>query len=268
MSNPWFRLYSEFMHDPKVQIMSEQDQRRLVMIFCMRCNGDVTLQDIHVTFQLRISQQEWEHSKAIFIEAGFIDSDNNVLNWDKRQFVSDSSAPRVARHRALHKAVTVTKSNVTVTPPEQNRTDTEQIQNKEKPSAAFALPDWINREQWDLWIKTRKGKKMIPDQMRAQVAKLQKWKDEGLDHAKALSDSAGAGWQGLFEPKQNLPNTSVQDARLSVARQIMGGRNGNARQIIDVASYSSIESDGEGFPKITNGVWKSDASEVAGNSDG
>lgn len=129
MSNPWFRLYAEFANDPKVQLLSEQDQRRLIMIFCMRCNGDVTLQDKHVTFQLRITPQDWAITKALFIESGFIDSDNNVLNWDKRQYISDSSASRVARHRALHKTVTVTPCNVTVTPPEQiqNRTDTEQI---------------------------------------------------------------------------------------------------------------------------------------------
>ncbi|MCR4319707.1 MAG: hypothetical protein NUV74_05150 [Candidatus Brocadiaceae bacterium] len=199
MANPWFRLYAEFSHDPKVQLLSEQDQRRLIMIFCIRCNGSVTLQDKYVTFQLRISDQEWQQTKDVFIDAGFIDQDNNVLNWDKRQYVSDSSVERVRRHRALHKPVTVTPCNVTVTPPEQNRTDTEQ--NIKTKAAAFALPDWIDKTQWDLWIKTRKGKKMIPEQMQAQVAKLQKWRDAGMDHARALADAASAGWQGLFEPK-------------------------------------------------------------------
>ena len=127
MSNPWFRMYSEFMHDPKVQMLSEQDQRRLVMILCMRCNSDVTLQDKHVTFTLRISPSEWEQTKGLFVQSGFIDSDNNILNWDKRQFISDSSAARVAKHRALYKSVTVTPSNVTVTSPEQNRTEQKQI---------------------------------------------------------------------------------------------------------------------------------------------
>lgn len=122
MPNPWFRLYSEFMHDPKIQMLSEKDQRRFVMLLCMRCNGDVTLQDEHVTFMLRITQEEWMRTKDIFIDLGFIDSDNNVLNWDKRQFISDSSAARVARHRAKRNGK-VTKCNVTETPPEQNRTE-------------------------------------------------------------------------------------------------------------------------------------------------
>ena len=44
MANQWFRLYAEFAHDPKVQMLSEVDQRRYIMLLCMRCNGDVTLQ--------------------------------------------------------------------------------------------------------------------------------------------------------------------------------------------------------------------------------
>lgn len=121
MANQWFRLYSEFAHDPKVQMLSEINQRRLIMLFCIRCNGTVTLQDEQVAFQLRISMDEWLASKATFIDKNFINNDNEVLNWDKRQFVSDSSAERVAKHRERMKQ----SSNVTVTPPEQNRTDTE-----------------------------------------------------------------------------------------------------------------------------------------------
>jgi hypothetical protein len=121
MANQWFRLYSEFAHDPKVQMLSEINQRRLIMLFCIRCNGNVTLQDEQVAFQLRISMDEWLASKAIFIDKNFINNDNKVLNWDKRQFVSDSSAERVAKHRQRMKQ----SSNVTVTPSEQNRTDTE-----------------------------------------------------------------------------------------------------------------------------------------------
>lgn len=124
MANTWFRMYSEFATDPKVQMLSEVDQRRLTMLFCLRCNGHVTLHDDEVTFLLRISNDSWMVTKELFIAKGFINSDNEVLNWDKRQFISDSSSERVARHRAKKKD-DVTQCNVTVTPP-----DTEQIQNR------------------------------------------------------------------------------------------------------------------------------------------
>lgn len=147
MANPWFRLYSEFAFDQKVQMLSEIDQRRLIMLFCFRCSGNVTLQDEEVTFQLRCSNDEWLKTKAIFIAKGFINEHNEVLNWDKRQYISDSSAERVARYREKKKN-DVTNSNVTVTPPEQNKT--EQKHNKVSLPKDFAISDrvisWANRE--------------------------------------------------------------------------------------------------------------------------
>lgn len=103
MANTWFRVYSEFATDPKVQMLSESDQRRLVMLFCFRCNGHVTLQDDEVTFLLRISNEEWEKTKETFVAKGFINSDNELLNWDKRQHSSDTSKDRVAAFRERKK---------------------------------------------------------------------------------------------------------------------------------------------------------------------
>lgn len=98
---PWFRMYHEFATDPKVQMLSEADQRRFVMVLCFRCcNGDVTLHDADVAFQLRISDAEWSDTKARLIAKKLIDSDNIPTNWDKRQKASDSSKSRVYRHRA------------------------------------------------------------------------------------------------------------------------------------------------------------------------
>ena len=92
MSNPWFRMYAEFATDPKVQMLCETDQRRFVMLLCLRCsNGDVTLHDDAVTFQLRISNEEWRATKARLVAKNLIAEDNSPVAWDKRQYVSDSS---------------------------------------------------------------------------------------------------------------------------------------------------------------------------------
>lgn len=121
MANQWFRFYAEFANDPKVQMLSEADQRRLTMLFCLRCNGHVTLQDSEVTFLLRVSDGEWSVTKALFISKGFINDDNEILNWDKRQFTSDSSKDRVAAYRErknIEKSISskeVTNSNSHVT---------------------------------------------------------------------------------------------------------------------------------------------------------
>ncbi len=134
----WFRMYHEFATDPKVQSMSEAMQRRLMMLLCLRCSNTlVTLQETEIAFALRIDDDELAETKVLFLRKNFINEDWEILQWDKRQFISDSSAVRVARHRAKVKAESETAQqqpcNVTVTP--QNRTDTEQNRT-EKASAA------------------------------------------------------------------------------------------------------------------------------------
>ena len=134
----WFRMYGEFATDPTVQMMSEADQRRFIMLLCLRCsNDDVTLHETEIAFQLRISNEEWATSKALFLSKGLINEDCQPVAWDRRQFVSDSSAARVAAHRAKKKQA----RNVTVTPPD---TDTDTDTDKEHTHTAqtkFSLHD-------------------------------------------------------------------------------------------------------------------------------
>ena len=112
MANQWFRMYAEFAADPKVQMMSEADQRRFVMVLCLRCSNDcVTLQDDEVAFQLRISNDEWARSKALFLQKGLINEDNSPVAWDRRQYISDSSATRVAKHREKRKQLGMTATD-------------------------------------------------------------------------------------------------------------------------------------------------------------
>ena len=40
MTLPWFRFYHEFATDPRVQMLSEEMQRRLVMLFCLEASGE------------------------------------------------------------------------------------------------------------------------------------------------------------------------------------------------------------------------------------
>jgi hypothetical protein len=128
MANPWFRMYAEFATDPKVQMLSEADQRRLTMLLCFRCNDHVTLHDTEVTFMLRINNDEWKVTKTLFIERGFINNDNEILNWDKRQFASDTSKNRVAAYRERKKQES--NNDVTLQKQKSNAIDTEQIQNR------------------------------------------------------------------------------------------------------------------------------------------
>ena len=107
MANPWFRFYSEFEDDAKVQLMSEADQRRLVLLFCQRCKEQKRT-DIEQSFKWRVSLDEIARTKAVFVEKGFIDQNWNLLHWDKRQAPSDFSRERTKRWRKK------TKNDVTV----------------------------------------------------------------------------------------------------------------------------------------------------------
>ena len=138
MANTWLRLYAEFATDPKMQMMSEAYQRRFIMLLCLRCcNVSVTLHETEVAFQLRISDAEWAETKAEFLAKNLITEDNRPTAWDKRQFVSDSSAARVAAHRERKKTagnVTVTlqkrKCNAVDTDTDTD-TDTDKVNNKD-----------------------------------------------------------------------------------------------------------------------------------------
>lgn len=122
MAKPWFRMYAEFAADPKVQMLSEADQRRFVMLLCIRCSNDAeTFHDEEVAFQLRINIEEWACTKALLMSKNMIDEGNNPVSWQKRQFLSDSSTNRVQKHRE-RKAKQA--CNVSVTPPDTD-TDTE-----------------------------------------------------------------------------------------------------------------------------------------------
>ena len=108
MANQWFRMYAEFATDPKVQMLSEPDQRRYMMILCLRCsNGDETLHetmsDCNVAFQLRISGEEWAKTKAVLLSKNLIDECNLPVSWDKRQYKSDNSYERVKAYRERKK---------------------------------------------------------------------------------------------------------------------------------------------------------------------
>jgi len=101
MSNPWFRFYHEFAHDPKVQKLSEVNQRRYVMLLCMRCQKETpaALSDDDIAFVLRISVERWNETKKLLKEQQLIDENNLPTAWEKRQFLSDNSKNRVAAHR-------------------------------------------------------------------------------------------------------------------------------------------------------------------------
>lgn len=84
--------------------------------------------------------------------------------------------------------------------------------------SAFVLPSWIDKEDWDLWQKVRKGKKQTDEQKSLVVKKLENWKDSGIDFAEALKNAAEAGWQGLHEPQKKFQGVGGLNNKFDVVR--------------------------------------------------
>jgi hypothetical protein len=123
-SRPWFRLYTEFASDPKVQLLDETLQRRFVMLLCLAGAGVTPTNDVSVVdFALRIGVSECERTRSILVSKGLIGDDWFPRKWTKRQFESDSSTERVKRFRKRHKDVT---EDVTETASEQSRAEQSQ----------------------------------------------------------------------------------------------------------------------------------------------
>lgn len=142
----WFRLYAEFATDPKVQMMEEAMQRRLVMLFCLQCSGEFeTLSHEEVAFALRITSETLHETFRVFQQRGFIDEKHLLKNWDKRQFKSDVSTDRVRKYREKTKSTqneTFQKQDetVSVTAPEQNRAEQKNIYEQLFPAFWSAYP--------------------------------------------------------------------------------------------------------------------------------
>lgn len=117
---PWFRMYSEFAFDPKIQTMSEEMQRRFVMLLCFKCAGFIPTSDQHMRNLLKCYANVVKKTKETFVNLGLISDDWDILKWSERQFQSDVSTGRVQKYREKEKRF----GNVSETA--KNRTETEQ----------------------------------------------------------------------------------------------------------------------------------------------
>lgn len=200
-SRAWFRLYSEFAFDPKVQLMDETLQRRFLMLLCLAGAGITPTDDVSsVDFALRVGVSECERTRSILVSRGLIDEQWFPKAWKKRQFESDTSTPRVKRYR---ERLRIVSKIVTETPSEQSRA--EQKKSAVKP---LVFHESLPRERWDDWLAHRREKhwSMSPRALNTQLKLLAKF--DTATQREIIDTSLNAGWQGLFAPKGKAMNGS------------------------------------------------------------
>jgi len=131
----WFRLYNEIIDDPKAAKMTPKEFRFFIYLLCLasECeeNGVIPFSQKDISWRLRTPEKETNLYLNKLKELNIITENPLIsfINWDKRQYKSDSSKERVRRYREKECNVTVTP---VVTPPEQSRTETEQKENKKR----------------------------------------------------------------------------------------------------------------------------------------
>ena len=116
MTGLWFRLYTEISHDRKLRRLTPASRWLWIVLLAIAkespCPGwlflaegvPVTLDDL--ADMAAISLEEVEAGLSGFVDQRMIEKADGVwrlLNWDKRQFVSDSGKERVQKYREKRK---------------------------------------------------------------------------------------------------------------------------------------------------------------------
>lgn len=138
----------------------------------------------------------------------------NEIAINKRydEWITVAKTARVPKQPPLPKRITTVAELATQPLPKQpthKASKTTKTNNVDE----YQLPDWINKQHWDVWHTHPKRKKATKEQKDLVVKKLEKWKDAGLDYAKALEDAATNMWQGIFDPPpiKNINNENKPD---------------------------------------------------------
>lgn len=116
----WFRMYTDFLNDPKIIALAFEDQRHFIGLLALKAEG-VLDQDCEPDLLDRIvAQRLWiDHAiirdvKKRLVAGKLIDQSWQPLAWDKRQMRSDvdpTNAERQKRYRERKKKEAAQKKN-------------------------------------------------------------------------------------------------------------------------------------------------------------
>lgn len=172
----WFRLYTDVLHDPKVQRLPGDLFKAWVNLLCLASQSDGRLPKIEdIAFSLRINERDAQNSVTELVSRGLLDDREGVVtphNWAIHQKNSDSSTERMRRLRAIkrgdaacddtvcvtcdahgdaHRIVTCdARGDVTVTAQsrvEENRTEQNRIEQRRGEGQRFTPPTLEDAQQ-------------------------------------------------------------------------------------------------------------------------
>lgn len=229
----WFRLHAEFATDPVVQSLAFDDQRHFIVLLCFKASGLLdrpfgnpqTRTDV-IRKTLGLDGKAWDEMRNRLQDCGLIDTNLQPVNWDKRQFLSDSSTERTRAYRERTKR----HGNVTVTVPE-TETDTETEKKKGIPrvprSAAPPVPAGVPPSLWADWLAVRRAKKQ-PLTATALEAVRKEAEKAKLTLAEAIRMSVENGWAGfkhswILEAQARLAKAGATDSSIKPWHETASG---------------------------------------------
>lgn len=227
-SLPWFRMYTDFLNDPKMIALAFEDQRHFIGILALKGDGALDqdccpdLMDRIVAQRLWIDHAVIREVKKRLIAAGLIESNWQPVAWDKRQMRSDADptgAERQRRYRerqkqqqAQEKDSNASRNAAVTLPDTEEDTDTEEEKNNNKPAQArakkssrkpddldfSAWPEPPSEQVWKDYKRLRAGKKAVITQtvIDRLGIEIHKASAMGLSVDDFLSECVLRGWQG------------------------------------------------------------------------
>jgi hypothetical protein len=161
----WWRFYTDVLSERRLFTMPAELYRQWTMLLCLYRQAGDTMPPVNdIAFALRITEAEAADAiRSLIDDWQLLDETPDGIvphNWPSRQFKSDSSTPRVQRHRANRdadgetamKRYTAVSPAVTATPPESDTdtdTDTEQ---RDTARVAPAAPVVVAEQPYGIWL--------------------------------------------------------------------------------------------------------------------
>lgn len=138
----WFRFYADAIRNPKVAMLSDRDFRLWVKLLAVAAENEGTIpSEEALKHVLNARLDHLLTGVKRLISVGLIDSLEGHYephNWSKFQYKSDTSTDRVKKHRQ--------ERNVSVTPPEQNRTEADTETEEERKNISLE-----NEREFEIW---------------------------------------------------------------------------------------------------------------------
>jgi hypothetical protein len=210
----WFRLWTDILDDPKMSRLSDDEYRAFTYLLAMAAEeekeGHIPYDAADISWRIRLPLDLITRSLDKLLALEIIGPNGNgwkFIHWEKRQFKSDDRSEyfrdwyqkkRASKHSNV-------EPNVVLNNVEQNRTDTEQIQNrkrKEIHSVSFSLPEFISQEDWNLFLAHRKSVKapVAKEAYPTFIEKFLKLKEKGFEPHFVITTMVERSWR-WFKPE-------------------------------------------------------------------